>query len=361
MIHFSPMKHLKHRFSAVRAAALAAAALCGATALAAEMPIPGSAGTGAMGYATDAFPGFDPDSWKVEQKKPSWWFSVDSSSKTPEDQWKFVRARIAAGEWNKARKACEALVRAWPETLEAAFAQETIANLYVTRLDDIYEAFDEYDYLLKFYPGLCKYEAVVSIQYRLAECMYEEQKAKGRFSFSWTGPDTIRRKYEKVVRYAPGAAHVPDAMMRIAELRTESGDDAQAVLAYEDVRNRFPGTKQASDALYLEAAAMMELVRKNKHNRARRRNAANYLKQSLQKFPDHPKAAQMREWMDSLNAALEDEAWAETRFYDTRQRSRNAAISSYEVFIEQFPESPRAQEARERIKAIKNGAEPLRK
>ena len=241
------MKHIAARTAAACGIA-AAAVLAAGRACADNMPVPGSAGTGEMGYATDAFPGFDPDSWKVEQKKPSWWFSVESSCKTPGEQWNFVCGLKKEGKWKKVRKACEALVREWPESAEAALAQETIANLYVTQFDDIYEAFDEYDYLLKFYPGLCRYGQIVEMQFRLAECMYEEQKAKGWMSFAWTGPDTIRKKYEKTVRYAPGAAHVPDAMMRIAALRSESGDRARAVLAYEEVRNRFAGTPQAAEA-----------------------------------------------------------------------------------------------------------------
>lgn len=354
------MKHIAARTAAACGIA-AAAVLAAGRACADNMPVPGSAGTGEMGYATDAFPGFDPDSWKVEQKKPSWWFSVESSCKTPGEQWNFVCGLKKKGKWKKVRKACEALVREWPESAEAALAQETIANLYVTQFDDIYEAFDEYDYLLKFYPGLCRYGQIVEMQFRLAECMYEEQKAKGWMSFAWTGPDTIRKKYEKTVRYAPGAAHVPDAMMRIAALRSESGDRARAVLAYEEVRNRFAGTPQAAEALYLEAKELAAQVRENPHNRHRRRHAINYMKQALEKSPDHPRAKEIKAWMDALEAEAEEEAWKEALFYDTRQRSRNAAVSAYEVFAEQFPGSPRAAQARERVKAIKGGAEPLRK
>ena len=349
--------HPAKRMRVAAAIATVAAAL-GAYA-ASNMPIPGSAGTGYTGYATDAFPGFDSDLWKVEQKKPSWWF--DAKSDTAAGQWKVANGYFEAGDWNGARKACEALVRGWPASVEAALAQEKIAGLYATVLDDIWEAFDEYDYLLKFYPGLCKYDKVVAVQYRIVEAMYEEQKAKGFWSFSWTSPDTIRRKYEKVVRYAPGAEHVPDAMLRIADLRIESGDLAEAVLVYEEIRNKFAKSPQAEKALFLEAGTLMKLVAKNKNNRSRRRNAANYMKLAVSKHPDHPGAAQMKAWRDELEAGLEKEAWEETLFYDTRQRSRNAAISSYERFIDLHPGSPRVKEARERIEAIKNGAEPLRK
>lgn len=324
-----------------------------------NMPVPGSAGTGYTGYATDAFPGFDADSWKVERKEQSWWFST--AAETPEGQWAEIGSLLDKGEWKAARRACEALVREWPSTAEAALAQEMIGNLYVSRLDDIWEAFDEYDYLLRFYPGLCKYSEVVSMQYKIAEMMFEEQKAKGTFSFSWTSPDTIRRKFEKVVRYAPGADHVPDAMMRIAELRVEADELSEAVIVFEELRSKFPGTPQASRALSLEAETLMKLVESKRNNRKRRRDVSNFMRMAIEKYPDHPDVPKMKEWRESLEARLEEEAWEETWFYDSRQRSRNAAISAYQRFVEQYPSSPRAARAKARIEEIKGGAEPLRK
>jgi len=352
------MKTFQRIFAAVAAAAAVAAVPTAARADA-NMPVPGSAGTGVTGFATDAFPGFDPDSWNVEQKKPSFWFSV--KRQTPAEQFEYARTLARDGKYNAARKAYEALVREWPETFEAALSQEAIGSLWVTQLDDIYEAFEEYDYLLRFYPGLCKYADVVSIQYKIAEMMYEEQKSKGFFSFTWTSQRSIRRKFERVIRYAPGAPHVPAAMMRVGELRREYGELEEAALAYEGLCNRFPGTEAAEKAAFLRVEILMELVRKHPSNRARKVAAVNAFRRVVETYPANPRAAEVRSWIEECEKAVEEAAWNDTVFYDTRQRKPGAAIAAYERYIEQYPGSERAAAARARIEAIKGGAAPLRK
>ena len=50
---------------------------------------------------------------------------------------------------------------------------------------------------------------------------------------------------------------------------------------------------------------------------------------------------------------LSEDAYAQAKFYDTKQRTRHAALTAWERFLKDYPDSPHADEARARIEALK--------
>jgi outer membrane protein assembly factor BamD (BamD/ComL family) len=61
----------------------------------------------------------------------------------------------------------------------------------------------------------------------------------------------------------------------------------------------------------------------------------------------------MRAWLKELSDYLAEDAWTRAKFYDTRQRTRRAAVAAYEKFLAEHPDSSHAEEARARIEEIK--------
>ena len=170
---------------------------------------------------------------------------------------------------------------------------------------------------------------------------------------SFTGNRELRQGYERVVRRAPGAEYVPEALLKIADLREQDSDFEESIKVYSMLRSRYPGTAEARKALYLEAKARMWLVRRLAYNLARCKDTDSYLKLALRNDPDHPNADEMRKWLGELEEYLAEDAWTRTRFYDSRQRTRHAAVSAYEKFLSEHPDSPHADEARNRIEDLK--------
>ena len=123
---------------------------------------------------------------------------------------------------------------------------------------------------------------------------------------------------------------------------------------YSTLRSRYPGTVEARTALYREAKARMWIVRRLAYNILRCRDTENYLKLALRNDPSHPDAEEMRAWLSELSGYLAEDAWVRAKFYDTRQRTRHAAISSYERFLAEYPDSSHANEARARIAQLRS-------
>ena len=97
------------------------------------------------------------------------------------------------------------------------------------------------------------------------------------------------------------------------------------------------------------------------YNASRCRNALNGVNMALKRYPDLAEAATLKTWAVELSGILEENAWKNAVFYDTRQRTKQAAVSAYQRFLAEFPESRHRGEAIQRIEAIKGGAAPLRK
>ena len=165
----------------------------------------------------------------------------------------------------------------------------------------------------------------------------------------------LRQGYERIVRRAPGADYVPEAMLKIADLRERDIDYEEAVKVYAALRNLHPGTTEARIALYREAKARMWLVRRLAYNLPRCKDTESYLKLALRRDPSHPNTEEMREWLKELREYIAEDAWTRAKFYDSRQRTRHAAIASYEKFLSEYPDSSHADEARARIETLKAG------
>jgi len=314
----------------------------------------GSGVGGNSPYATDAYPGFDglDDLPKPERREKSWFLHV--ARDTPSEQFAYAKELAVNNDFKKACKMCDALVREWPASPEAPQAQLMYAMLLAKSLEDYDEAFEQLDYLLDFYPRACAYAELVEYQYKLANLMVREKKTF--LGMSFTSTRILRQHYEMIVRRAPGAKYVPEAMLKIADLREQDQQYEEAVLVYAALMSRFPSTPEARVAAYLQAKARMWLVRRLAYNLPRCKDTASYLQMTLKRLPDHPQAEEMKTWLDELKAYMAEDAYVRAKFYDTRQRTPHAAAAAYERFLEEYPDSAHAEEVSHRLDELRSAA-----
>ena len=302
-------------------------------------------------YATDAYPGFDglDDLPKPERREKSWFLHV--ARDTPIEQFAYAKELAENNDFKKACKMCDALVREWPASPEAPQAQLMYAMLLAKSLEDYDEAFEQLDYLLDFYPRDCAYAELVEYQYKLANLMVREKKTF--LGMSFTSTRILRQHYEMIVRRAPGAKYVPEAMLKIADLREQDQQYEEAVLVYAALMSRFPSSPEARVAAYLQAKARMWLVRRLAYNLPRCKDTASYLQMTLKRLPDHPQAEEMKTWLDELKVYMAEDAYVRAKFYDSRQRTSHAAAAAYERFLEEYPDSTHAEEVSRRLDELR--------
>ena len=320
---------------------------------AANTPIGSQTGTR---YATDAYPGFDNEKEIVspERKTPRWFsFITGPSRDNARDQFAYCQELMADGSWSKARRQLDALVREWPTSPEAPRAQQLVAEIYLTQIGNSEDAFAEYRYLLDFYSSSCDYDRLADKLYQVANLMKRDGKEVLFIRFANTVD--VRRAYEACVLHAPGAKWVPEAMLTIGALREDEGKYAEAVQVYENLRNIHPDTEEAKTALMREAESRMVLLREHEYNRARCRDTVDFLRQSLAACrPSDAEALQGL--LDEARGKVADEEWRATKFYDSPTRTKRSAISAYERYLVENPDSPHAEEAKARLVDLREGS-----
>ena len=311
--------------------------------------------TGTM-YATDAYPGFDSEKEIVspERKTPRWFsFITGPSRDNAKDQFAYCQELMADGSWSKARRQLDALVREWPTSQEAPKAQQLVAEIYLTRIQNSEDAFAEYRYLLDFYSSSCDYDKVVDKLYQVANLMKRDGKEVLFIRFANTVD--VRRAYEACVLHAPGAKWVPEAMLTIGSLREDEGKFAEAVQVYENLRNIHPDSDEAHTALLREAESRMVLLREHEYNRARCRDTIDFLRRALAVCRQSD-AETIKGLLDEAQGRVAEEEWRATKFYDSPTRTKRSAVSAYERFLVENPDSPHAEEAKSRLSELKEGS-----
>ncbi|MBO5940070.1 MAG: tetratricopeptide repeat protein [Kiritimatiellae bacterium] len=349
------MKYKIHRLAVV--AVVFAAAFSSVTA---QHRVVGSGHGGNSPWATDHYPGFEGlDNLPTPEKKEKGWIREWLGIGAPKGASASEQLAIAAkyeekGDFKDAAEAYDKLVREWPASSEAATAQFRLATVLENNLAEYADAYEEYAYLLDFYPNSCDLAKIAEAQYKLVNLLHDTRKMF--LGMSFTGNRELRQSYERIVRRTPGADYVPQALLKIANLRELDADYEDAIQVYSTLRSRYIGTNEARAALYLEAKARMWLVRRLAYNHPRCKDTENYLKLALRNDPSHPNAEEMRTWLKDLSSYLSEDAWKRAKFYDSRQRTRHAAIASYTRFIAEHPDSVHVEEARARIAEL-NGSD----
>ncbi len=332
-------------------------AVCACVAAQAAEPhrgVAGSAFAANSPYATDAYPGFDglDDLKRPEKKDKSWFNWVDRA--TPAEQYELAKELEAAGSYRKARRACDALVREWPASAEAPRAQLRIVKIYAHE-KDYDDALEELEYLLDFYPSEVPYLELVEYLYKLTNLMVKEKKTM--FGLSFTSDRVVRQHYESVVRRAPRASYVPEAMLKIADLREQNDEHEEAVQVYNQLVMKFPRTTEAEVAVYLQAKARMWLCRRLSYNIPRCVDTQKYLKMMVAEHHRHDRVDEMKEWLAELEKHLEADAYRRAKFYDSKQRTPHAAAAAWQRFLKDYPLSPHADEVRARIETLQKGTQ----
>lgn len=304
-------------------------------------------------YATDAYPGFDPDkdALSPERKEPKWFGFINGPKcDGAADQFAYCRSLESEERWSKAAREYDALVREWPASAEAPKAQLRLAEILMEREDDLSAAFSEYRYLADFYSFRCDYNAVVDRMYEIAGRMRDEGKTIVFFRFRNTVE--VRRAYECCVLRAPGARWTPAAMLTIGLLREEEEKLEEAVKVYENLRSLHYGTEEAKTATLREAAVRMRLLDECGYNRARCLDTLRYLDlaAAVAEGEDAETIVQMRE---DVRGRIEDEAYRAACFYDSRMRTKRSAVNAYERFLVDFPASQHAEQVRARLNELK--------
>ncbi len=302
------------------------------------------------GYRGDQVAMFeDFDAMKVDRKEPSFWH--DPKKETPAEQLAYAKEREAKGSRRSARNAYNDLVHEWHASPQAAEAQLSFARLH-EEADNLEQAYNAYIYLVVYYAGQCDYNKVLDSCYRLANSILLDNT--GLFGLRLATTAYHRENFERILYYAPRWHRAPEVLLTIGALHEKEKSYPMAAKVYDTILMRFPASKEVELAAYRSAYCHYTEALIQKENEARCRDSIMAINALLNRYPQHPRAQEIKLFKDELTQKLEDLRYHAARFYDSPQQTRAATIAAYERFLKEYPDSTRALEVQKRLNQLRD-------
>lgn len=277
-----------------------------------------------------------------------------AAKNTPAEQLAYAKELEAAGEIRKARHQYDALVRKWHGSPEAAEAQLRYAIL-LDKAGYYEDAFNEYEYLAKYFPGTFRFDKLIERQLAIAKYVMETRY--GGFLIFPGSKGTYRAlpMFNKLLASAPYSSYTPEILFNIGLIHEENGDYKEAVEAYEKILTRYKENEFSEKASFRRVYCLVKIFHKKPRDELSSREAASAASEYLAKHPDGPNAKVVRDYLDELKKHIETMAFEKAVFYERHNNGKpRAAIIAYTEFIKKYPFSSLAEKATERIKLLES-------
>lgn len=266
-----------------------------------------------------------------------------------QDQLTVAKEAFDSGDFGLAGKAARRVVARWPLSDYAPEAQYLLARSYHER-DLLEKAFKEYQTALEKYPRTEHYETILLHQKEITdEYLAGRWFRLWNYIPLWPSKDRTADMYAKIVQNGPYSDIAPEVQMLIGETRERQEDYPLAVSAYIRAADRYHDQPQlAADALYKAAEAYLKQAQSAEYDQGVAGQAIDTFTDFFTLYPTDPRAPQARQEIRNLRQEQARGAYEIGRFYEKRREWRGAMIYFNEVLVLD-PQSPFAEEARERI------------
>lgn len=290
--------------------------------------------------------------YQEEEREPRRIRFLRPAESTPVLQLEYARSLREQDRLRKAARQYRALVSYWPSAPEAALAQKEYADTLYQR-GKLTQAFNQYQHLMETYAGQFPYDEVLKRQMEIAETMRTERKGSFLFFPGFMAPERAIPMYEQIVKNGPRAPGADEAQFLIGRTYEESGDDDEAVFAYERLLARYPNSVWAEEAQFRKAHTLARISRGIPNDLQTAETALISYGMFIKDHPDSSFAQEARDGMQEIQQRRATIAYNKADFYDRIAKKPEAAIMAYESLLMRFPDSKWTETAQKRLKVLR--------
>jgi len=283
-------------------------------------------------------------------------FFLKPAKATPAEQIDYAVALQSRGQAKEALKQYRALVHTWHDSPQAPSAQSAYALLLEER-GRYTAAFEEFQYLIDHYAGRFPYDGVLDHQFRIARHIMTARHGRFFLFPGFKAPERALPLFEQILENAPRWEKSSEAQFLIGAIHEETGQDEEAVRAYEALCQRYPDSPFAAVASFRRAAGLYRIAKSAPRDEVACRRALSALSAFLRDYSDTDNAPTAERYRDELNERLTRMCFERAEFYDRISGRPRAALIAYRDFAERFPFSELAAKATERIKRLEQQLE----
>jgi outer membrane protein assembly factor BamD (BamD/ComL family) len=285
-------------------------------------------------------------------KKQIGWFTHRPVKDNPAEQLAYARGLESAGKLRQARHQYDALVRKWHGSAEAAEAQLRYATL-LEETGYYEDAFSEYEYLEKYFPGTFDFDKIFQRQLAIAKHVMESRY--GGFLIFPGSKGTYRAlpMFKKLFELAPYSPYAPEILFNTGLIHEENGDYREAIEVYEKILRNYAESEFSEKASFRRVYCLMKIFQKKPRDEVNSREVASAGAEYLARYPDGLNAKEVKGYLDKAKKHIENMDFEKAVFYEKHDSNNpRSAIIAYNEFIRKYPYSPLAEKAFERIKVL---------
>ena len=286
-----------------------------------------------------------------EQGRGTWRTIFDKQEEASAQQWKYARETQNKGWLKKADRRMLYLVRRWPNSKEAPWAQRARADMLYSR-GKLKDAFKEYQYLIDNYSSRMRdYDSVLESQFAVALDIMKRKRMRWLFG-GYRAPEYSVDYFEDVIRNGPQWSRAPEAQYLIGQAYRDSNELELAIAAYAVLGYRYPDSSFSEEAAWQQIGCLEKLHKEfpNSRDILARTLTTTTVFVTLYPTSKHNVIPLRRE----LYEVMAGKAFDEAAFYARVPKKPDSAILYYRKMIEEYPKSKLVPDAERRIAELED-------
>jgi outer membrane protein assembly factor BamD len=274
----------------------------------------------------------------------------DAAEATASAQLMKAEALEKSGDYHRAAVAYYTLTRKFPRSGAAAEAQIKAADMAFAGADydHAYALYNEY---LSKYPKGEEFDDALEGMYNVGQKFLEGARRQVFGVKTFPSMTRAQQIFENIVKTAPFSKWAPLAQFYAGQALEKQGQPDQAIADYEEVISRYPTDPAAADAQY-QIGYVYLVQSRTAYDTEAAQKASDAFEDFLARYPNSEKAPQAQDDIKALQNHENSGAVQIAKYYD-KKKNYKAAVIYYNEVIKEQPGSPDAKNAQARIDALK--------
>jgi len=289
-------------------------------------------------------------SFRIWTPKSGKWVNPKSIPKdNPKAQFEFAKSFYDEKKYVDAIREFKKLLKAYPKSFEASESQYYLGVIEEEQ-DNLYEAYLAYQKVIDKYPFSERIKEIIEKEYKIAEKFISGYKRKA-LGVVLPVENPAIEILSKVVENSTYGPLAPKAEYKLGLVLKSLQRYYEAEDAFNKVITNYPDSEWTAPSKFQIAICRAAVSRGPDYDQGAMQDA----KQKFEEFvKEHPDAVLSKEAEDNINVLKEKEAAASFNiagFYE-KQKSYKAAKIYYDNILVNYPDSPWAAKAMERLQLL---------
>ncbi len=287
--------------------------------------------------------------WIWTPKTGKWVNPKNVAKESPKAQFDFALSFYKGKKLEDALREFRKLIKEYPKSFEASESQYYIGVVEEER-DNLYEAYLAYQKLIDKYPFSERIKEVIEKEYNIAVKFMSGHKRKA-FGITLPVDNPAIEIFTKIVENSTYGPLAPKAQYQLGLVLKGVQRYYEAEDAFNKVVSNYPESEWADPAKFQIATCKAALSRGPDYDQGTAGEARQKFEEFVRNHPDAVLSQEAEANISKLNEKEAESSFNTARFYE-KQKAYKAAEIYYNYVINNYPQSPWAVKALERVQVM---------